>query len=144
MNELDYNKVLQDFQYKPNFGYYTFKSMEECRIRITMWVENSRSTWKQWDIHTEQWQNGGMFADYDVAYNYTRYIPPTTKNYSPSREVIEVVGTFVIPPDAFLEGDEDSFISWVVFTIKAMEDHETNEWARYKGELLNDPHKEKV
>jgi hypothetical protein len=28
--------------------------------------------------------------------------------------------------------------------IRAMEDHEINEWIRYKGELVDDPHKESV
>lgn len=136
MKTLDFNAVLRDFRYKPNFGYGAYQrdgfgGEKEWWIRIIMLVENSRDPWKQWELKPVPQDEELWYMD--------RYMRPTRgAGFSPSREVIEVVGNYPIP--YFEEEHELVFIEWMVRTIKQMEMHETDEWARYKGELLHDPH----
>lgn len=132
---LDYNKVLQDFVYKPNWSYAAYEREGEWWIRIVMLVENSRAPWRRWELKPA--------ADEEVWFgrDWRDFRPATFTGYSPSREVIEVMGNFPIPHVFGPEHDKE-FISWMVYTIKSMEEHESDEWIRYKGELLNDPHKE--
>lgn len=143
MKLLDYNKVLQDFRYKPNFTYHAYerdgRGSDSWWIRIVMLVEDSRKPFRRWEVKKEYRRDEyDFFADFD----YGRpHLPPTPMIYSPSREMIEVMGSYPIPK-CFFEGDDQEFISWMVHTIRMMEEHETDEWLRYKGELINDPHKE--
>jgi hypothetical protein len=137
MNELlDFNAVLQDFQYKPNFGVKAIKQNDEWWVRIVMIVEDSRKPFRPWTV--EQRPRDEYFNYHDLAYR-----PPLLNSvgYSPSREVTEVVGNYVIP--TFVHNEELIFIEWLVQCVRMLEDHETFEWLRYKGELINDPHKEK-
>jgi len=143
MRQLDYNKVLRDFQYKPNFAYGAYErdgSRMDAGwwIRIVMMVENARAPWKQWELKPyPQDEHYGEMRFYD-----TLRMPPPVKGvgFSPSREMMEVVGNYPIPH--IFEGEDDRFVEWMVSVIRKMEDHETFEWLRYKGELINDPHKE--
>lgn len=136
MKTLDFNEVLKDFQYKPNFSYGAYPRDGGWWMRIIMLVENARKPWKKWELrpvpegelYIDTWELFRTFPGHDFV------------GYSPSREVIEVVGNFPIPT-CFFEGYEKEFISWMVFTVKSVEKHEMDEWFRYKGELLNDPHK---
>lgn len=137
MKLLDFNKVLRDLQYKPNVGYRAYERDGMWWIRVIMLVENARAPWRQWDVKPYR-QN-----DEEMYYDLVRRIPSRFNNiagYSPSREVIEVVGQYPIP--MFAPGEEIAFVGWMRFTLHEMENHETDEWIRYKGELLNDPHKE--
>jgi hypothetical protein len=136
MKQLDFNAVLRDFQYKPNVRFGAYERDGKWWIRIIMYVENAREPWRPWELKS-------MPQDDTYYYDSFMRLPPRSHGvgYSPSREMIELTGNYVIPP-AFFEGDEENFVSWMVYTIKGMEDHESDEWLRYKGELLNDPHKE--
>lgn len=135
-----FRQVINDFQYKPNFGIGLYEADGQWRIRIVMWVENSRVPFQQWEIKEGRQQSNGMFDDYDIEYNRYRYVPPTPQFFSPSREVIEVQGVFVIPP--FGPENEKEFLTWLIYQVKGVEQHETDEWIRYKGELVDDPHAE--
>lgn len=131
MRLLDYDKVLQDFQYKPNWAYKAYEYEDVWYLRVMMMVEDSRRPWERWEIKQappeEVWFG-----------QWNEFRPADFAGYSPSREVVEVTGTYEIPPFT----DEMQFIKWMVFSIEMLEKHETDEWARYKGVLLNDPHKE--
>jgi hypothetical protein len=140
MTLLDYNKVLRDMQYKPNVEFGAFFQEGDWHIRIVMMVENSRAPFKMWNLEQVQGRESDFFVDhYNRSTNAYRYVPDVPKYYSPSREVIEVVGTYAIPH--FVDGEEDMFVEWMVMTIKSLENHEIDEWICYKGELINDPHK---
>lgn len=137
MRELDFNKVLRDFQYKPNVGFHAYEKYGQWWIRIVMLVEDARAPFRPWEPKPVPEDEFGYFDnDYRRRYHY-----PSSGNvgYSPSRELMEVVGNYAIPP--FVEGDDDNFVSWLVYSIKSVESHEQDEWLRYKGELINDPHK---
>lgn len=133
-----FRQVIHDFQYKPNFGIGLYEAEGQWRIRIVMWVENSRTPWKQWELGQRPQFANNLFDDYDIDFN--RYFPPAGPQYfSPSREVIEVQGNFVIPP--FEADNEQEFLTWLIYQVKGVEEHEMDEWIRYKGELVRDPHK---
>lgn len=134
MNSLDYNAVLKDLQYKPNFGYAAYERDDGWWIRIIMLVENARMPWRRWKLDS--------MPQEDLWYGNRSLGPALSSGigYSPSRLMVEVVGNYAIPP--YKPGDEDAFVSWMIDTFKSMEEHETFEWLRYKGELINDPHKE--
>lgn len=138
MKTLDFNAVLQDFQYKPNWAYGAYERDGQWWIRILMLVEDSRKPWSRWELGTPERREINFFDDYDIDYNRCRFA--NFAGYSPPREMIEVVGNYPIP--YFHVGDDLPFISWMTYTIKSMEEHESDEWIRYKGELLNDPHKD--
>jgi hypothetical protein len=133
---LDFNEVLKDFQYKPNFAYGAYEREGHPWIRVIMLVENARTPFQRWEVKPvpddERWE---IIND--------RYYPrgPGFIGYSPSRELIEVVGNYPIPK-CFYPGDELNFISWMETIIRRVEEHEVYEWMRYKGELINDPHQE--
>lgn len=135
--KLDFRRVLKDFQYKPNFGFGIYEQDGKWWIRIIMMVEDSRQAFRPWTVEQRSQEE---FYGYDIGYR-----PPvrTIIGYSPSRELVEVVGTYIIPP--YVEGpdQEQMFVQWLVDMVRDIEDHETFEWLRYKGELINDPHKEK-
>ena len=135
MDTLDYNKILDDFQYKPNFVYRAFEQDGKWLIRIVMYVENARGPWMRWQLKP--------IPEDEVYYSDFRDFQRTWRSrgvgYSPSREMIEIFGTFQIPQ--YGPEDEMEFVTWLVFQIQTLEEHETFEWLRYKGELINDPHK---
>ncbi len=135
LETLNFNKVLQDFQYKPNFYFVVYQVEGEWWIRITMLVENSREPFKPWEVKPEPQDDRLHWMDsFDL--------PPARMitMWSPSREVIEVQGRYPIP--YFGPEDELPFVSWLVHTTKHIEEHEQDEWLRYKGELIRDPHAE--
>jgi hypothetical protein len=135
---LDFNKVLLDFQYKPNFMIRAYNRENRPWILITMLVENARQPLRPWEVKPHP-------QDTEIYYDRWRPLAfpegPSTIGYSPSREMIEVSGNYPIPL-CFYPGDEDNFISWLVLQVKGVEEHEMDEWLRYKGELIRDPHKE--
>lgn len=142
MKLLDYNAVLSNLQYKPNFAYTAHKRDGQWWIRVVMLVENSRGRWQQWRVVPipDEPDEPEVFVApyYDSGYRVP--IPRRiVYGYSPSREVVEVVGSYAIP--AYGVGDELAFIEWMRHTFRTMEKHELDEWLKYKGELLNDPHK---
>lgn len=131
---LDYQKVLSEFTYKPNFSIRISKQEGQWRLLITMWVEDSRGPISPWLIEQRPREFESVFVDDGL---YRRFNTPIA-GYSPSRPLVQVNGNFVIPP--FEEGYEHLFLEWLVSMIRMLEDHEIDEWARYKGELLHDPH----
>jgi hypothetical protein len=139
MDLLNYSRVLQDFRYKPNFSCRAHErdslrvSDTEWWVKIVMLVENSRAPFQPWALMPEMREPDFMdfYRDNRVFNNGA--------GRSPSRKVIEIEGNFRIP--YFEEQDELLFVEWMVCKIREMEDHETFEWLRYKGELINDPHK---
>lgn len=140
MKTLDFNKVLRDFQYKPNFRCAAYEREKgEWWVRIVMFVEDSRKPLEPWDPQPYPVSQRDLYFEYDIVYNRYR-TPEAPEYYSPSRAVIEVMGNYPIPK--YFEGDDEAFVSWMVYTIREVEKHEQDEWFRYKGELLNDPHKE--
>lgn len=139
LKQLDYNKVLLDFQYKPNFAYGAYTREDKPWIRVIMLVENARKPFRKWEVKPDPQDDGEIYLN---RWELLRYPPASTGvGWSPSRELIEVVGNYPIPM-CFSPEHADNFISWMVTIIRRMEDHETFEWLRYKGELINDPHKE--
>lgn len=137
MKTLDFVAILKDFSYKPNFAIGAYEVDGEWRIRISMAVEDARKPLEPWVLKPMPQDENYFFND------YARYRPPPSNSigYSPSREMTEVMGNFIIPP--FVEQDgEESFLKWLMYSIKEVELHEMDEWARYKGELLHDPHEE--
>lgn len=137
---LDYSAVLRDFQYKPNFAFAAYKREKDMWwIKAVMAVEDARKPWEQWELKPARQDR--HYDDFFLDFDRNRYIPgPSFAGYSPSREVVYVEGNYPIP--YFDVGDEKMFLEWLVRTVRAMEDHEMYEWLRYKGELINDPHKE--
>lgn len=135
---LDFNAVLKDFRYKPNVRYGAYERDGKWWVRIVMFVENARGPWAPWEL-TPYPDNRG---EYEYINDFMR-IPkgPSGVGWSPSREMMELTGQYAIPP-MFHAGDDLLFVEWMVHQIKGFEDHETDEWLRYKGELINDPHKE--
>lgn len=132
---LNYNTVLQEFQYKPNVTFSAYEREGRWWIRIIMLVEDSRAPFQKWELRPTS------DADRWFDQKWWDRLPSRERRYSPSREMMEVVGNYMIPP-SFFEGDEYRFVEWMVYLIRKVEDHETFEWLRYKGELINDPHKE--
>lgn len=136
MNELNYRELVKNFRYKPNVFFEVLKGADDFHwmLRITMYVEDSRAPLVPWDLWPESdWRSG--YGELDVASNsFIR----RERILSPSREVIRVTGTYTIPP--YLP-DEKALQWWMRDIVRALEDHETDEWLRYNGELLNDPHK---
>lgn len=135
MRTLDFNKVLQDFQYKPNFTFGAYRRDGRWWIRVVMLVEDARKPFERWEVKPAP-QDQDEFTWY-----MDRFIPssPNGVGFSPSRELVRVEGNYFIPE--FIEGEDDRFVQWMVSTVRRLEDHETFEWLRYKGELINDPHK---
>lgn len=138
MSELDYSQVLRDLQYKPNFAYGVYQNKGWWMVRIIMLVEDARAPFRKWELtplpqdREELWFGTAWFDQMPK--------PAKGVGYSPSREMMEVVGNYRIP--YFEPGDEDTFVQWMISCFRAVEDHEFFEWARYKGELINDPHKD--
>ena len=136
IKELNYRQVLSDFQYKPNWVFTAYTHENRWYLRMDMWVENSRTAVEPWDLRPQRWREmdfgsfrapGMRQMDYEAV-------------FSPSRELTLVHSQFMIPP--YGPGDEEAFLKFVMFGIKSTENHEIFEWARYKGELIHDPHKE--
>lgn len=50
-----------------------------------------------------------------------------------------VMKTLVIAPDAF--ESIEAFVSYMERQIQMFEMHESQEWFKFKGELVNDPHR---
>lgn len=138
MKELDYAAVLRDFQYKPNFAFSLYKREDKWWFKVEMAVEDSRLPFKPWELKPMSQEREERYFGHDW---YDR-MPPRSNGigYSPSREMTLVQGNYVIPL-CFSEGDDDYFLSWVVNAVRQVEEHETDEWMRYKGKLINDPHK---
>jgi hypothetical protein len=129
--QLDINAILREFRYKPNFYIITQRYGETWIIKVTMYVENSREYFQPWEIQREESQ---FITD-----GYNRFAMPPSM-YSPRRPVVEVTGSYEVPRD-FRAGHEKAFLHWFIERIKDLEMHEMYEWVRYKGELINDPHK---
>lgn len=134
MKLLDYNKVLRDFQYKPNFEFKAYERVGKWWILVAMVVEDARAPFQKWELKP--------YPEEDVWFGNDWYDrrPRSGVGYSPSRELTKVTGNYVIPE--FVDGEDDRFVEWLVYNVRKVEDHETFEWLRYKGELINDPHKE--
>lgn len=138
MKDLDYRKIMDNFQYKPNFGFHIFNSFDGRgkMLKVVMMVENSRGPFRPWEIKPIPQDEEAWYSE--------RWLdkPPRGPEvgYSPSRALVELSGNYAIPP--FVEGDDDLFIQFVIGCIKKVEDHEMFEWLRYKGELIDDPHKD--
>lgn len=134
---LDLKSVLNDFSYKPNFGFTLYTRDGREMIKITMVVEDSRAPLDPWRIQPAP-RREVVFGD-DLCVR-RKFQEDNIVGYSPPRHVTEVWGKYAIP---YFDSTMDvEFVEWLRNRIRKMEDHEMDEWLRYKGELVNDPHKE--
>ena len=139
IKELDYNAMLRVLTYKPNFSFQAHKREHQWWFRADMYVENSRDPFDPWEIKRGVRQPT-MYDDYDIYFSRDSFPHLREKWYGPQRPLIPVQGNYPIP--FFPPGEEMDFIQWVRRTLQSMELHESDEWLKYKGEILFDPHKE--
>lgn len=135
IKSLDLKSILNDFMYKPNFGFALYTHEGREMIKIVMIVEDSREPTSPWVVQPSPRREVIQYGD-DIAYR--RRFHDNIVGYSPPRPVTEVWGNYTIP--YFDEGMTMQFVEWLSHCIRKMEDHERDEWIRYKGELINDPH----
>jgi len=64
----------------------------------------------------------------------------TTDAYNPEREV-EIISVQAVPPFVVTERDPELFKRWFQTVIFDAEMHESREWLRRDGLLVDDPHK---
>ena len=67
---------------------------------------------------------------------------PDSRSEMNERPLIRIVQKLALPPWLWGNG-EAAAIDWMHRSIRKMEVLETDEWFRFKGELVFDPHKEK-
>lgn len=125
-------EVLADFRYKPNFRFSAEWLGRRWLIVVEMWVEDSRAPFNPWELNA----NWTIQKKDDFTHNAPKRIV-----LSPNRQLTPVTSRNSMPD--FEKGDEQMFIAWLVRVLWSMEQHEIDEWVRYKGELVNDPHKER-
>lgn len=53
-----------------------------------------------------------------------------------------VRGKQIIPNSILESRNEKTFLRWLKYVIDTIEHHEIDEWFRFRGELVNDPHAE--
>lgn len=109
-----WEEFFRNLNYKPNwdFDLQRFVEYSEARVIMTMRVPDSRKP-----------------------------VPQSEFNLMGQRQVIPLVPitkTVLLGP---FHGEEYAK-DYIRFHIRDMEDHEIDEWFRYKGELVFDPHKE--
>lgn len=127
----DYQKFFEKFTYKPNWFFHLYESQGDWWLRVTILTEDSRAPFRPWEP---------MKRDESKIYYYDMLDAPIFKavGYSPSRPLIEVTGNYAIP--YFTLPNEEKLLGWMKFVVLDMEKHEMDEWFRYNGELVDDPH----
>jgi len=143
---------LRLFSYKPNWifgcfprGYAGFPSPENQNsgiwVKIEMYVENSRPSFKPWDFNRMQDDAHRDLDRYydDMRYDYRAMIRPprTPQLLSPRTEVQPVGGDFEVPA---LISCEAEFFDWLQYAITYVENHERDEWFKVRGLVPFDPH----
>ena len=134
---LNFNRVLQDIRYKPNTSMVAYESEGQWWLRVVMLVEDARGHFEPWRTHPYPQDREDLYFFHDDLMRAPK--PEKGVGWSPSRELIELRAVYAIP--MFSPGDETTFLRWIRGMIHSMEKHESDEWFRYKGELVNDPHK---
>ena len=114
---LNYEEVLSKVTYKPNVNLSVYGAGDVWKLRVQMWIEDSRKPLERWEVR-----------------------PRSMQYFGPQRPLESVSRTICIP--MFVKGDEHGFLNWIRYVLLDMENHELDEWFRYNGELVNDPHKE--
>jgi hypothetical protein len=114
-------QFFKNFSYKPNFAFAVESNIGLDRlypkVRITMMVPDSRIPLPE-NEHVHALNVTGV----------RKNIP-----------LIPIMLDVSLGP---YHSDEYA-LEFMRFNIREMEDHEIDEWIRFKGELVNDPHKEK-
>jgi hypothetical protein len=132
-------EMLSNFTYKPNFGFTYYQHNDLWNVRIMMYAEDARQPLKMWQLTPHEQRPG--YDDYFLDFDARRFRPENrSEGWSPSREQILIQGIFIVPPG--LEDDEKNLLRWMIDMFRQVETHEQDEWFRYKGVLVNDPHKE--
>lgn len=68
-----------------------------------------------------------------------RILATVENSYQPGKMLDLGISTY-IPPCR----DEQAFLDFLAYRLGRVEIHEAREWLRYKGELVDDPHKEEA
>ena len=112
----NWQQFFEDFSYKPNWEFeFIFEiDYNECKVHITMRVPDSRRPLPE-----------PLALDHMMGKRVVIPVVPITK-------------TLILEPWV----NEDRAKSYIRWHTRDMEDHEIDEWFRYKGELVFDPHKE--
>ena len=111
-----WTEFFENFSYKPNwhFDYKLEVDFDVHKVIITMQVPDSRKSVPEPD-------------HFQMGARQTIPLVPISK-------------VIVLPDDWY---GEDHAKEYIRLQIRDMEDHEIDEWFRYKGELPFDPHKQK-
>lgn len=111
-----WTEFFENFSYKPNwhFDYQLKLDFDEHKVMITMRVPDSRAPTPD-PVH------------FPMGARQTIPLIPISKEVN-------------LPEEWY---GEDHAKEYIRFHIRDMEDHEMDEWFRYKGELPFDPHKRK-
>lgn len=65
------------------------------------------------------------------------WVPDST---TPEHRPVEIVSRRPIDLLSLSRLDEAGFLDWLLCRVMSLESHETREWFRYRGELVDDPH----
>ena len=116
--------MLSQFSYKPGWQFDLHRRPEVGGVMLTisLMVEDSRRGPNQ----------------------IPRYREMTLTAGEPFRierdDLIPISGSYVVDRYATEGRDEDRFLRWLHSRITSVERHETDEWFRFKGRLVHDPH----
>lgn len=77
-----------------------------------------------------------MGLEWPATLYLTRRVPDSTR---PDHPMVKVIAAVIVPPP-MRTGNGYTFLQWVKGEIRKQEIHEMDEFLRYKGELLHDPH----
>jgi hypothetical protein len=137
----DVQAVLADFTYKPNVEIRaTSESIYDhpvIHIRAVMWTLDSENPYPRPGYLSDQNLVNSMHGAGNIIHTNEDGIWRTYDlkpvKIAQCREV----------PAAMLQ-NEQLFLHWLVYyLIRILEQHEIDEWARYKGQRLRDPHEAK-
>jgi len=138
MTNNDVQQAIKRFRYKPNVevdvappNAYDDYYNDPPRIRITMWVLDSR---QEYPCHSEEFRRAATLAMYGG-----NGCIHTADGSMWSFEPRKVAQTAYVP--AMAMEDEKIFWIWLRTVIRSMENHEIDEWFRVDGKLYDDPHK---
>ena len=122
MKQTEWEEFFSKVKYKPNFTLeYTYLiDFDQEKLTITMRVPDSRDP-RNWD---EPPSVSAIYGPEDP-----RRIP-----------LVPVTASFMLE---FWHGERYAK-DWLRSVLRQLEDHELDEWFRYEGELVNDPHEGEI
>lgn len=116
-------ELLKEFRYKPGWQFDLERAPEwgGLKLRVSFGAPDSRAPLRD------------------------RWFPQCPMCHQSTNEAgqIPITGTYYLPSqmaEHVLHGDERHFWRFIRYAIDSTENHETDEWFRVRGELVNDPH----